>query len=217
MISDFKTLMALDLSKWVSKKPTFKRNDSTGKFEKTGVELDYINWADCLELLYENGAKKVLFGNVRSAQDHPLFLLNGTLPFIRVYVDVDGERAELDFPLIDGATDIKIEKADQSDIHNATQRAFVKCVAINWGLGLSLWQKEEKAAPVTLKIDPMTHDLWEIKKRMELLATSIMQKKGWSIKELCEAIGMKENIYSSTMISGFNNIGLAEQRMREIK
>lgn len=56
---------------------------------------------------------------------------------------MDGDHRELDYPVIDGARDISMDKLVQSDIHNATQRGFVKCVAINWGLGLSLWQKEE--------------------------------------------------------------------------
>lgn len=65
-------------------------------------------------------------------------MIDGRAPFVRVYVEVDGDRRELDYPVIDGARDISMDKLVQSDIHNATQRGFVKCVAINWGLGLSV-------------------------------------------------------------------------------
>jgi hypothetical protein len=214
-LKPFKELVAIDLTEHISKKPTFKKQGD--RFVETG-SLDYLSWADCLFLLYENGAEKVLFNNIRSAADHPLFMYGEIAPFVRVFVEIDGDRRELDYPLIDGSNDIRPDKITQSDIHNATQRAFVKCVAINWGLGLPLWQKEEKVKPEKSPFDdPDAHNLWEIKKRMEVLITDIMKQKGWDQRELCQAIGMKETIFTSTMTAAFNNIGLLEQRLREIK
>ena len=139
-IKNFAELMELNLKEHISKKPILKKEG--GEWKKIG-ELDYLSWPDCLWLLHQNGAEKVIYGNVRSGADHPLFLIDGRAPFVRVYVEVDGDHRELDYPVIDGARDISMDKLVQSDIHNATQRGFVKCVAINWGLGLSLWQKEE--------------------------------------------------------------------------
>ena len=143
-MKSFLELYDLDLKKYTSKKPTFKWDKQGKKYVKTG-ELDYLSWANCLYLLHTNGAKKVRYGNVKSSENHPLFLLDGKWPFVRVFVAIDDERCELDYPLIEGTSDISIEDLNQSDIHNATQRGFVKCVGVNWGLGLKLWQKEERA------------------------------------------------------------------------
>ena len=131
MIKSFVELSGMDLSSHVSKKPVFKKDKSSGQYKNVG-ELDYLNWADCLDLLHENGAERVTFGNVRSQHDdHPVFLLNGGIPFVRVFVEIDGDRRELDYPVIDGSNNVSMDKLTQGDVHNASQRAFVKAVAIN--------------------------------------------------------------------------------------
>lgn len=174
-LKPFNELVKQDLSEKISKKPIFKKA-AGGKMEKIG-ELDYLSWADCLAALYENGAQKVTYGNVHNQQDHPLFLLDGSSPFVRVFVDMDGDRRELDFPVIDGTRDVKMEFLAQSDVHNATQRAFVKCVAINWGLGLSLWMREEKEVEKTKTPadDLQFHSAAAIKSRIEQLVTAKLQ------------------------------------------
>lgn len=182
-IKPFNDLVKVDLSGKTAKKPVFKKGAS-GKMEKCG-ELDYLSWADCLAALYENGAEKVSYGNVRSNDNHPLFLINGGVPFVRVFVDVDGDRKELDFPVIDGSKDIKMDFLAQSDVHNATQRGFVKCVAINWGLGLSLWMREEKSLEETKTPgdDIYFHSALAIKSRIEQLVTVKLQN-GKTMEEI---------------------------------
>jgi hypothetical protein len=203
MIADFNTLFALDLTGKTNKKTVSGR-----------TEVDYLNWAVCVSLLHENGAKKVLFGNVHQ-NDHPLFLKGEALPFVRVYVDVDGDRRELDYPVIDGFFDVKMDKIEQSDVHNATQRGFVKCVGINWGLGLPLWIKEESAAPQ--KDNLLIHNIWSIKKRLDETITAKMQKKGIaSQKELCDAIGWTEKAFTQTMTIMFDNIAKLEDLVKKI-
>ena len=167
MIKPFREMLGTDLSGRISQKPVFKKDKSTGQYKQVGT-LDYLNWANCLALLYENGAERVLFGNVRSKEDHPLFLINGTTPFVRVFLEVDGDRRELDYPVIDGAANVTMDKLMQDDVHNATQRAFVKCAAINWGLGLSLWQKEDedKEKRRTPADDLEFHNIMAIKTRV---------------------------------------------------
>jgi len=211
-IKSFNEMMKLDLLEHISKKPTFKKDKVTGAYVKSG-ELDYLNWADCLMLLHQNGAEKVLFGNVRSAQDHPLFLAIDKAPFVRAYVEIDGDRRELDYPVIDGSTDISMERLMQSDIHNATQRGFVKCVAINWGLGLSLWQKEDEL-PKSPKDDLSIHNIYAIKERIERLLTSRLQD-GIPQRDLLAAIGMSERNYKNTM-DAIGNIALLEKKLREL-
>ena len=104
---------------------------------------------------------------------------------MHVYVDIDGERHEMSYPVIDGSSVVKMEKITQSDVHNASQRAFVKCVAINWGLGLSLWQKEEKLplAP------PELADAESVFDRLMRKANKAAERYGGA-EQAAETIGM---------------------------
>lgn len=174
-IKPFNELVKIDLSSKASKKP-IKKKMGDGTYKEVG-QLDYLSWADCLAALYEHGAERVIYGNVHNQDDHPLFLMKGTYPFVRVSVEIDGDRRELDYPIIDGSKDIKMDFLAQSDVHNATQRAFVKCVAINWGLGLSLWMKEEKEteANKTPDDDIWFHNALRIKTRIEQMFTIKLQ------------------------------------------
>lgn len=192
MIKSFDELYKLNIDNFVSKKPTFKFDKVQNKFVETGVTLDYLNWADCVCLLHQNGAENVKYGNLFAQDGHSLFMNGGKVPEIHIYVDIDGDRRELAYPLIDGATDIKVEKMTQSDIHNATQRAFVKCVAINWGLGLKLWQKEEKIISEEKKPieeDLSNHNIFAIKKRLQEEYT-VLLKRHMSAEDIAKALEM---------------------------
>lgn len=142
-IKTFTELLDLDLKGHTNKRPTYKRA-ANGQLEVRPVEehLDYLPWAKCLILMYENGAQKVRYGTEVSQDGYPAFYFQNTNPFVKVWVDVDGERNEIFYPVIDG--EVFNQYPNQMTIHKAQQRAFVKCVAINWGLGLRLWLSEER-------------------------------------------------------------------------
>lgn len=212
-IKNFAELMDLDLKEHISKKPILKKEG--GDWKKIG-ELDYLSWPDCLWLLHKNGAEKVVYGNVRSGADHPLFLIDGRAPFVRVYVEVDGDRRELDYPVIDGSRDISMDKLVQSDIHNATQRGFVKCVAINWGLGLSLWQKEEKEEGKRRKPsdDLEFHNIMAIKERVNRFITSKLQG-GMSMEDVLSGLQLSQAQFS-TVMKYFDGIATFEQRLSRL-
>lgn len=214
MIKKFSELVALDVSASTSKKPVFTRDKATNKLRQTGT-LDYLNWADCLVLLHENGAENVQFGNVRSEKDHPVFLLDGGVPFVRVYVDIDGDRRELDYPIIDGSKDIAMDKMAQSDVHNATQRAFVKCVAINWGLGLRLWQKQEDQEEKDKQIDVVEiSNIYAIKERIERIITAKLQA-GMEMEDVYSVLGLNQRAFNKLMVS-FQNIDVLEQKLKSL-
>lgn len=218
-LKPFSELVEVTLDSKTSQKPIMKKL-ADGTYKKVG-ELDYLSWADCLAALYENGASRVLYGNVHNNDDHPLFLLNGGNPFVRVFVDIDGDRRELDYPVIDGSKDIKMEFLAQSDVHNATQRAFVKCVAINWGLGLYLWMKEEKAED-TMKTpddDIAFHSPLKIKLRIEQLFTIKLQN-GKAMDEIYAALGdgdakKGEKLYS-ICLKALSNCVAMEQKLKAL-
>lgn len=215
MIKTFSELLKLNLDEYVSKKPVFKRNKQTGQYDKVG-ELDYLNWADCLVLLHEHGAESVRFGNVKSKEDHPVFLLGGGIPFVRIFVDVDGDRRELDYPVIDGSSNVSMEKLSQGDVHNASQRGFVKCVAINWGLGLQLWQKEEREEEKRRKPEDNLeyHNIMAIKTRVERYITGKLQG-GMSMADILSVLNLSDTEYK-TIMRYFDGIAAFEQRMSRL-
>lgn len=145
-LKQFKDLYAIDIAQHVKKKPTFFKEVKNGKsqFVKTPEDkwLDYLEWSTVITLLYEHGAECVRYGCENNSNGYPAFYDNqGKNPFVRVWVRVDDEQFHLDYPVVDGSN--AKEYPNQSAIHYAQQRAFVKCVAINTGLGLKLWQKDE--------------------------------------------------------------------------
>ena len=188
MLKRFLELYQLDLSNYISKKPVFKYDRAQQKTVDTGERLDYLSWPDVLLLLYQNGAERVRYGNCTNRDGHSLFLSGGGLPEVRVWVEVDGDRQELTYPIIDGTKDISMEKIVQSDVHNATQRGFVKCVAVNWGLGLSLWQKEEKARPLK---PAAQEEPYQLHRRIRNKANLAAKRLGGQVA-LEDAVGVSE-------------------------
>lgn len=155
MLKDFISLYNVDLNGHIVKKPIFKKEN--GKFVPVPDKnkwLDYLEWATIVQLLYENGAESVRYFSLTDISGYPAFFdKKGENPFVRVQVGIDDKQFRIEFPVIDGNK--PVAEANQLDIHKAQQRAFVKCVAINTGLGLKLWQKEEQVtAPVE---EPKSH------------------------------------------------------------
>ncbi len=143
MIKKFKDLYELDVKKYIKKRPIMKKAGDKWVVDESKEGLDYIEWSVVLRLLYENGAEKVRYGTTYNQEGHPLFTLEGgAAPYLRIWVEIDGDKVEMPYPLINGQS--KGYSDNQFHINTAIQRGFVKVVAINWGLGLSLWEKEEQ-------------------------------------------------------------------------
>jgi hypothetical protein len=121
-LKKFMDLYAVDVSKHTRKKGQF----------------DYVEWAKVLVLLYENGAERVQFYS-----EPVIKLANKDLPYIRCHVIIDAESYYSDYPIIENNQSPKMEAVSQMQVHKAEARGFVKCIAINTGLGLQLWMKEE--------------------------------------------------------------------------
>ena len=142
-LKPFKELYKIDLKNHLRQKPTFQKNKETGKLENRDKKywLDYIEWATVIVLLYDNGAEKVIPEFETDANGYPAFFYRDKNPFIKVKLTIDDNVYHYHYPVIDGNR--VDEVPNQMAIHKAQQRGLVKCVAINTGLGLSLWQKEE--------------------------------------------------------------------------
>lgn len=158
MIKSFEELSKVEVK--ITQKPTFRFNEAKQKTEEVpGKKIDTISWVDCLKALYANGAKKVEFENIPNLDGSLLYRDDNKCIHIKVYVDIDGDRREIFYPVIDGSKDIKLDKLTQSDIYNAKQRAFVKCVAVNWGLGINIWGKDIDPDTVSkVDVKPTVYD-----------------------------------------------------------
>jgi len=142
-MKSFKECLEIDLSEYVQKKPTFFKDKNTGKLIKTDESkwLDYIEWAVLLKLLYtECEAEKVSFTSEIDTEKPNTLLIR---------MEIDGNKYETSYPIINGNT--IVSNPNQMDIHRAELRGFVKCVAINTGLGLSMWMKDEQQNGETIK------------------------------------------------------------------
>src|SRR5699024_5042896 len=108
-LKPFNELFKVDISKETVSRPVKRNSDIT---------LDYLEWANCVKLLYENGAEKVRYGMVYNDSGYPVFYNhNGESPFVRVWVEIDEERYEEDYPVINGM--YPVANPNQLDINKA--------------------------------------------------------------------------------------------------
>lgn len=177
-LKPFKELFNLDISNEVAKRPVKKNSNMT---------LDYLEWANCIKLLHENGAESVKYGMYYNEKGYPCFYNhNGESPFVKVWVEIDGERFDEDYPIVNGI--YVVNNPNQLDINKGKQRGFVKAVAINTGLGLSLWIKEEQ----TINNDP---DLQQetAQNETQTLNDQIIKKFAQALQK----IGDKDTLYAT--------------------
>ena len=194
MLKPYQELRKVDVTPYCSRK---KVKDENGK-EKEAL---YLNWAKCIDLLYENGAEKVSFEPIRNEDGTFLFPQKetedrkgskGQSYFIAVNIRIDDKAYRMDAPLMMGNIPVKDATLNQLRINTAHQRAFVKGVAIYTGLGLGLWadgDADEEAAP--REMDEEAHDIFVIKRRVEEKITAAM-KRGMEKKDICARLRINE-------------------------
>lgn len=61
----------------------------------------------------------------------------------RIKVVIDDSEYIMQSPVMNGSNPVKDNSMSQQRVWNSMCRSFVKCVAINTGLGFDLWLKEE--------------------------------------------------------------------------
>ena len=184
MLKPWNDLFKLDISKYV------KKRDGAS----------YLPWAACLKLLYEHGAEKVTFRPLTTENGSSLFMSersfedkNGGVNRcyeVRVEVAIDGNTYGISYPVMNGVNPVRDKVMNQIAVHKAQMRAFVKCVAINTGLGFELWMDESDIEPDG--DDLSKHNLFAIKERQQQAYTRAF-KKGMTTKEIATAVGMTED------------------------
>lgn len=187
------------------------------------VDVPYLNWAKCIDLLHENGAEDVYYEPIKNADGGYLFVSKETADkngrttgcyFVSVKIHIDDKEFTMDMPLMNGSLVIYDDTLNQLRIDNCHKRAFVKGVAIRTGLGFNLWISEKDTDSAS--DDLSMHNVLAIKQRIELLITQKMKRYGFDQADLCRELGIKEKQFVQIMASSFSNIALLEERLKSL-
>ena len=211
MLKSWNEMRTLDISKYV------KKRDGA----------DYLPWAECLKLLHENGAEEVQFEALVNENGSTLFMSDAVFTDkdektnrcyeVRVRVGIDlskghGKNYYMSYPVLNGINAVKDNLMNQNAVHKAQMRAFVKCVAINTGLGFDLWRDDSDIEGDT--DDLSKHNLFAIKERMQIAYTRAF-KKGMTTREIAEKVGMTEDEVK-IIFTYFDQLNRFEQKLNAL-
>lgn len=176
------------------------RQIDISKYVKQRDKADYLPWAECLKLLYENGAERVIINPQVNVNGSSLFMSDDTFTDkngetnrcyeVRLTVTIDDKYYEISYPVMNGINPVRNKLMNQNAVHKAQMRAFVKCVAINTGLGFDLWRDD---SDIENDSDDLSkHSLWAIKDRVQIAYTNAI-KKGMSTGDIAKALNKTED------------------------
>jgi hypothetical protein len=175
------------------------RSLDISKYIKQRDKADYLPWAECLKLLYENGAESVRFETLCNDNGSSLFMSDQTFTDknggtnrcyeVRVQVIIDDTEYTFAYPVMNGINAVRDNLMNQNAVHKAQMRAFVKCVAINTGLGFDLWRDDSDIENDTDGLSK--HSLWAVKERLQQAYTRAI-KKGLSTGDIAKALNKSE-------------------------
>lgn len=200
------------------------RNVDVSKYVQNRDGYDYLPWADCVQLLHDNGAEKVFFQPLTTESGSSLFMSEHTFIDkndkknrcyeVRVQITIDDDVFEQGYPLLSGSTPIRDDILTQQRVHTAIARAFVKGVAIHTGLGFGLWLKVDDSNTDSEEDNLSKHKLKAIKERMQEEITACMQK-GLSFGDVAKELGMDEEVLRSKF-SYFAELSKIEKKLLEL-
>ena len=195
-----------------------KAKDDRGK----EIEVPYLNWAKCKELLHQNGAEVVYFEPCVNANGSSLFMSDQVFTDskgntnrcyeVRVKIVIDELEFEAQYPLMNGSNPVKDNSLTQQRLWNAQTRAFVKGVAMRTGLGFGLWLDDMDSKPE--EEDLSKHNLFAIKERLQIAYTRAI-KKGMSTKDIAAAVGMTEDMVK-TVFTYFDQLSQFEGKLNAL-
>ena len=204
MLKSWNEMRSLDISKYVKKRD----------------KADYLPWASCLKLLYENGAEKVSFRPLTNEAGSSLFMSDQTFTDkngntnrcyeVRVEVVIDGSSFWISYPVMNGINPVRDNLMNQNAVHKAQMRAFVKAVAINTGLGFDLWLDDSDIEESGE--DLSKHNIYAIRERMQQAYTKLV-KRGLSTSEIANMMGTSEQTVQYYLNGIFDEINRFEKAM----
>jgi hypothetical protein len=190
------------------------------KYVKQRDKADYLPWASCLKLLYENGAEKVSFRPLTNEAGSSLFMSDQTFTDkngntnrcyeVRVEVVIDGSSFWISYPVMNGINPVRDNLMNQNAVHKAQMRAFVKAVAINTGLGFDLWLDDSDIEESGE--DLSKHNIYAIRERMQQQYTKLV-KRGLSTGEIAKMMGTSEQTVQYYLNGIFDEINRLEKVM----
>lgn len=189
------------------------------------IEVPYLNWAKCKELLHEHGAETVYFEPCVNANGSSLFMSHETFTDknditnrcyeVRVKIVIDDLEFEVQYPLMNGSNPVKDNSLTQQRLWNAQTRAFVKGVAMRTGLGFGLWVNGgDEADDKTPAEDLSSHNLFAVKERMQIAYTNAI-KKGMSTKDIANKLEMTEDEVR-VVFTYFDQLNRFEQKLNAL-
>ena len=175
------------------------RSLDISKYVKQRDKADYLPWASCMTLLYENGAEKVLFETLTDVNGSSLFMSHEAFTDknggtnrcyeVRIKVTIDDKVYPFSYPVMNGINPVRDNLMNQNAVHKAQMRAFVKCVAINTGLGFNLWMDD---ADIENDVDDLSkHSIFAVRDRTQILYTNLI-KQGMSTSDIADALNKSE-------------------------
>ena len=165
-LKPYNELVKIDVLPFCEKR---KAKDDNGRT----VEIPYLNWAMCKQLLHENGAGEVYYTPRMNQEGSYVFQSiptankdgrRGGCYFVSVEIHIDDLVFTHDMPLMNGSLVVYEDTVNQLRIANSHARAFVKGVAIRTGLGFGLWVKGDE---INQEDDLSGHSIKAIKKLVE--------------------------------------------------
>lgn len=214
MLKTYKELRQIDVLPFCDKR---EAKDDKGR----RVEVPYLNWAKCKELLHQNGAEKVYFEPCVNANGSSLFMSDQVFTDskgntnrcyeVRVKIVIDDLEFEAQFPLMNGSNPVKDNSLTQQRLWNAQTRAFVKGVAMRTGLGFGLWVDGDEADDKTPEQDLSVHNLFAIKERMQQAYTRAI-RKGMSTGDIARQLEMSEDEVR-VIFTYFDQLNRFEQKL----
>ena len=196
------------------------RNLDISKYVKKRDKADYLPWASCLKLLYENGAEKVKIIPQTTDNGSSLFMSDQTFTDkngntnrcyeVMVAVEIDENRYLISYPVMNGINPVRDNLMNQNAVHKAQMRAFVKCVAINTGLGFDLWLDDSDMEDSGE--DLSKHNIYAIRERMQQAYTKLV-KRGLSTGEIASMMGTSEQTVQYYLNGIFDEINRFEKAM----
>lgn len=201
MLKSFAELRKIDVLPYCEKRDA---KDENGR----KIEVPYLNWAKCKDLLHENGAEVVYFEPLVNENGSTLFMTD--VPFtdskgnknrcfeVRVKIVIDDLEFTQNYPLLNGVYVVREDTINQLRLSNAQARAFVKGVAIRTGLGFGLWVTDDETIQKNGEEDLYFHNILKVKERMERLITAKMDS-GLTVQRICEQLKIDEDQFNVYM------------------
>lgn len=214
MLKPYSELVKIDVLPYCDKR---EAKDDKGR----KVQVPYLNWATCKNLLHENGAESVYFVPIKAPNGSYLFMSaevenkDGRRTgcwFVSVEIHIDDRTFTMDMPLMNGSLVVYEDTLNQLRIANAHARAFVKGVAIHTGLGFSLWCTDKDTEP-----DPddlSGHSIIAIKRRIETELTAKMQR-GMDMDDILSTLRINRRQFDNTM-KAIDNIQWLESQILKL-